>query len=442
MAGVVGVYLGVDLGTTHVKAMAWDTERREAFPTASRPTPWQSGTVQSMTGDALYETALQVMHEALTSLSTPRPPLAIAIASLGESGLYVDAAGHSLGPIVGWLDTRGTEAAFQALTGRYGASELFCRTGISPEPKYGLFRMRVQHPPASTGTYWLQLADYLIWRLSGGARVTHASLAARTMAFNFAGQNWDAELLQFAEVTPTALPEIRWTSEPAGTVRGVSGLIDGARLVAAGHDHAVAAYGAAIGPHDMLDSSGTGEALIVTGVSPIFTDAALRIGTMWQPAVSDGLEHTVDGLVRVDGGGAAETWARALFGVSLKDDLAWPDVLPKFRVDGFGFGEGAFTDLDASAGREALYAAVLDGVAEHIKARIDAIEAMLGKHFSDLVVTGGVLHHHTWLGRRRAIARRPFRLMEPGEGALFGAVRRAVRSAGQDAPPEPVFLEL
>ncbi|MCL5967253.1 MAG: FGGY family carbohydrate kinase [Firmicutes bacterium] len=435
----MAVYLGVDLGTTHIKAMAWDTKMNKAFPMASSPTPWRHGAAQTMTGDALYETALRVMHEALSALPSPRAPLAIAVASLGESGLYVDGGGQSLGPIVGWLDTRGTVKAFDDLMGRYPASTLFRRTGMSPEPKYGLFRMRVQYPPAHKykGAYWLQLADYLIWRLSGGVRVTHASLAARTMAFDLQRHVWDAELLDFAGLTPADLPEIRWTAEPAGSVRGISPHLDGAQLVVAGHDHAVAAYGARLGPHDILDSSGTGEALVVIGVSPIFTEEALRIGTMWQPALADSQEHAIGGLVRIDGGGAAEKWARSLFGITLDDDLILPAVHPTFNVEGFGFGEAAFTHLDANSRGEALYAAVLDGVAEHIRSRIDATEVMLGKRFSDVVVAGGVLHHQLWLRRRRVIGGRPFRLMEPGEGALFGAVRWAVRTAGRDVPPEP-----
>jgi sugar (pentulose or hexulose) kinase len=433
----MAVYLGVDLGTTHVKAMVWDAEENRLY-LASAPTPWVHRGQQEMDGDALYGAALAVMHEALSALSRPAQPMAVAIASMGESGLFVDGTGRELTPMVGWLDIRGTTDSFYALVRQYGAGALFRRTGMSPEPKYGIARMKVQRPASSQPVYWLQAADYLLWRLSGGERTTHPSLAARTMAFNLGKGDWDDELLGFAELSRAALPRLVAQPEIVARVRHVGASLDGAGVTVAGHDHGVAAYGAELGPAAILDSSGTGEALIVMSRTPTFSEAALRIGTMWQPAVSTEDAGLVAGLIRIDGGGAAEAWARQTFGITIDARLVLPDEHPIFDPEGFGFGAARFYAL-GGATPEALYAAVLDGVARHIGERIADVETLLGAHFPHVLMTGGAAHHRAWLTRRRQILARPLKLMDPDEGVLFGAVRWAVAAAGQHALPTAAF---
>lgn len=61
---------------------------------------------------------------------------------------------------------------------------------------------------------------WLIWNLTGGptggAHVTDVSNASRTMLMNLKTCKWQPELLEFFDVSPAILPEIRSSSEVYG----------------------------------------------------------------------------------------------------------------------------------------------------------------------------------------------------------------------------------
>ena len=101
--------IGIDVGTSSVRAIAFD-ERGRRLAAASRPTPTKIvETGGEFDPDAIFATVLAALAEVAQGLAG-RPVAGIAVASVGESCVLIDAAGRSLAPSIVWHDRR-TEAA-------------------------------------------------------------------------------------------------------------------------------------------------------------------------------------------------------------------------------------------------------------------------------------------------------------------------------------------
>src|SRR3546814_10663090 len=113
----------------------------------------------------------------------------------------------------------------------------------------------IRRPPRSTRTDTLfpyttlfrslafgTIDSWLMWQLTQGDKhVSDVSNASRTMLFNVHSNEWDAELLQMLDITPTVMPQVLASSAEFGAVQtnllghsiticGVAGEIGGAHV--------------------------------------------------------------------------------------------------------------------------------------------------------------------------------------------------------------------
>src|SRR5689334_15333446 len=100
--------LGLDAGTTSIKAWLYDAASGRPVGGAARPTPVVSPRAGWAEHDpeALWQAAADSIRAALAGAPAARPVVALAIASMGEAGVPLDQHGAPLGPIVAYYDTR------------------------------------------------------------------------------------------------------------------------------------------------------------------------------------------------------------------------------------------------------------------------------------------------------------------------------------------------
>jgi sugar (pentulose or hexulose) kinase len=406
--------LGLDVGTTAVKAAVIDGEGREVAH-GRAPTPWREvPTGAELDPDELLRAAARAGAEALAA--APEGEVAgVGVAGMAETGVLLDARGRPAVPSIAWHDTRGGEEAVRLATD-LGEHDFAARTGLPPSSLCTLAKyawMRAHRPESAGGVRWLNIGEWIVRGL-GGEEAAELSLASRTGFYDLhARAPWD-EALAWAGAPAGLAPD----AVPAGTPMGRADdrllpAAAGAALTVGGHDHLAAAVGAgAAGEGDVLDSCGTAEAF-VRAVAPLEPEAVVR-------SVAGGVTvgwHAVEGRQALLGA----VWAGATLG----------RLLAELGIAAEERGELEAAALDAHPGSDtpaARYRAALEEVGRQGADVLRRMEAVAGSPAQRLVVTGG------WAtgAAARAVKREHLGAFEHSPAISTGA-RGAALAAGRAA---------
>jgi len=260
------VLVGVDVGTTSIKALAVSTSGR-VVGEASAPTPWRhQGPWADADAGELASVSIAMCAAAARSASTSTSVhvTGIGVTGIAEAGALIDVTGRPCAPILAWFDPRGDTTAVKATV---TAREYQRATGRRLNSKPSLMKilwLRDHVPSARTAERHLCVAEWIV-RALGGREVSEASLASRTgMLDILLREPWPMAV----ELVGDLLPRERvWAGDPAGTAGGdgVPEILRGATLTVAGLDHQAAALiSGAVSDGALFDSMGTAEALIRT----------------------------------------------------------------------------------------------------------------------------------------------------------------------------------
>ncbi len=384
--------LGVDLGTTAVKAAAF-TVGGELLATARRATPvtrFGSGLLEHDAG-ALMSAAFDVMRECTERLPGGCRVEGIAAASMGEAGTVVDGDGAALRPVIAWFDTRaGDEAAWWE--SEVGAARIYELTGQTLDPNLGAHKLlwvRGNEPDVfARARKWLSAPDLLVRRLSG-REVTDLTIASRTMLLDRRRRDWSEELLDAAGIDRELLPEVAAAGTQVGGLlpdaADAIGLPAGTPVSLGGHDHLCAAFAARGGEQRPVDSTGTAEGLVTPVAAPLTGDPGLKSHVSCYPDVVPGA-YVLSAQVGL-AGGLVEWLARAAFrDAGGEYEQMFAEVPQPLRFSGVichpVFGRGASPWWDPAGARGAflgLTIATTDerasfGRRRHAQRRLDAAQ--------------------------------------------------------------------
>ncbi len=216
---VTQLLLGIDEGTTAVKAVLYDlrlrpllAEERRVATTHPRP-----GWVEQ---DA--EEVLEAVVDAVAALleGTDGEVVTCGLDHQGESVLAWDAdSGRALTPIVVWQDKRSQEVldrldpeTARAVTERSGLP-------IDPYFSAGKLAWLLEHALAGTDGVRLGTVDAFLTDRLGGIFATDPSTASRTQLSRIGAAEWDPWLCERLGVPPDGLPPIRDSAGHLGTLR-------------------------------------------------------------------------------------------------------------------------------------------------------------------------------------------------------------------------------
>ena len=258
------MYLGIDLGTSALKALILGEDGRivaqQSAPLeVSRPHPqW------SEQSPADWWRALAI---ALGELARAQPQAMRAVRAIGLSGqmhgaVLLDAAGEVLRPAILWNDGR-SEPQCAELTERVPRLAQIAGNLAMPgftAPK--LLWVRDHQPQVFAKVARVLLPkDWLRFKL-GGEFFTDASDASGTLWLDVAARDWSDELLGACGLTRAQMPALVEGSAPAGRLRADVaerfGLRTGIAIAGGGGDNAASAIGmGANAPGDGFVSLGT-----------------------------------------------------------------------------------------------------------------------------------------------------------------------------------------
>jgi xylulokinase len=297
--------IGLDIGTTGCKAIVFDEEGR-ILGQGSREYPVLTPRPDWAEQDAgqVWHNAWDALQEAVASAGDD-PPVALALSVQGEAVTPVDSEGVPLRPMMLGMDTR-TGAENDWLAGRFGAEELFNRTGmpvhtINTLPKM-LWLKRHEPEVWKAADQFLLYEDLFLRRLGGEARISHC-LASRTQMYDLAAGDWADDILDACGIDRERLAPL---APDGGGVVGVLrsdlaselGLSNEVLLVSGGHDQACASVGSGVIQAGLaMVSTGTAEVVEVATATP---DEAGWFQPVGRPALRQGnisvYRHAVPGL--------------------------------------------------------------------------------------------------------------------------------------------------
>jgi sugar (pentulose or hexulose) kinase len=432
-------WLGVDIGTTSTKAVVYD-DCGSPLGSARVPTRWSSaGTHVDIDPDVLLNGAVQAANEAVAETPESVRISGIGLASMGETGVLVDAAGRPISAAIAWHDPR-DDAQVTALGEQVGRSTFEERTGKPLRSQFSLTKHRwlVDHEPATRkAVRRFNVAEWVARGL-GADESCELSLACRTGWYDLFAGRWDDDLLAWSGTDASLMPPLVEAGTAIGTVTSEDAhpRLRGAVVTLCGHDHQTAAVGCgAENAGDELDSSGTAEALVRT-VSPDLT--ADDVGRLAAAGV------TVD--ISIQGG----RWS--LLG-GTQGGLVMQRTLTLLGVDWSGLGA-----LDAAAQAErataglaveveggamslsvtgevspgGLWRRVVDTVTAEAADLHDTMSSVVGAHRRIIAAGGWCASATVREAKRRLLGDVVFAdVDEPG---TFGAAILAARAAGHLGP--------
>tara|TARA_A100001035_G_scaffold152692_1_gene120187 strand:- start:263 stop:1663 length:1401 start_codon:yes stop_codon:yes gene_type:complete len=272
-----GVVVGVDVGTTSMKAAAFALDGRSVGE-ASVETPWDvgAGGETDMDVERLTRDFIGLVAELVETTGTK--PIGIGITGMAETGVVVDDHGAARHRAFAWFDQRG---ATELDDMQPSIRDAFAgTTGLALKAECSLSKLlwlQAQGFTINTGDVWLNAQEFLGFRLTG-IRATEPSLASRTALWDQDGRPW-TQALDLIGVSENFIPPFL----AAGTSLGVVGdgcpeSMRGAVVTVTGHDHLVAAIGSgAVGSNQLFNSCGTADVLVRSVPWVIDADARAQL---------------------------------------------------------------------------------------------------------------------------------------------------------------------
>ena len=443
------MFLGIDLGTSSLKAVLVDPDERvvaEASEplTVSRPQPLWS--------EQSPEDWWQALDRTLRRLKAGWPAEMAGVRGLGLSGqmhgaVLLDAQDRVLRPAILWSDGR-SGAECRLLEEREPRSRAITGNLAMPgftAPK--LVWVQRHEPEIFAGVAMVLLPkDYLRLRLTGEP-ISDMSDSAGTLWLDVARRRWSQAMLDATGLSETAMPRLVEGSESGGVLRDALatewGLPKGVIVAGGAGDNAASAVGiGAITPGQGFLSLGTSGVIFVTSAAYSANPAQAvhsfchALPGLWhQMAVMLSAASSLSWISGVTG----TTEAALLDEITNETDRPGEVVfLPYLSGERTPHNDpqatGLFAGLTHGTRRSELGRAVLEGVGFSFAEGLAALEAA-GPRIETLSVIGGGARSALWGEILAAILDRPLEYRAGGErGGAFGAARLARLAVTGEAP--------
>ena len=402
--------LALDQGTTSSRAIVFDragsvvAAAQKEFPQIFPKPGW----VEHDPRD-IWSTQAGVAAEALTKANVSATDIAaIGITNQRETTIVWDrATGQPICNAIVWQDRR-TASICDRLRARKLDRMIRRKTGLvidayfsATKVQWILKNVKGARAKARAGELAFGTVDsWLVWNLTGGTvHVTDVSNASRTMLFNIAKGEWDAELLTLFDVPRSMLPEVRSSSE----IYGETTLL-GAPIPIAGiaGDQQAALFGQGCTKPGMVKNTyGTGCFMLMnTGTKPIASKNNLLTTVAWR--IGDRTEYALEGSIFI--AGAVVQWLRdglEFFRSAAEVEAmaaSVPDTGGVYLVPAFAglgaphwdqYARGTMVGLTRGTTKAHIARAALEGIALQVMDVLKAMEADSGIKLKELRVDGG-----------------------------------------------------
>lgn len=402
--------LGIDLGTTGVRAAAFTpegTRLAEASVASGYRTPAPG---RAEADPEAWWSATCALTRRLADAIRPRRIAAVGVTGQAPTAVLIDGDGEVVRPAILWLDTR-ADAEAAEIERRIGAAAAWAisRNRLHAYflgPKLAWLRRHEPQAIARTARV-LQSHAYVVFKLTGAMVIDDSTATLCAPLWDPVARAWSDEACAALDVPRRILPERRRAHDVAGVVDAAAaratGLERATPVVVGGGDFASATLGAGVVEQ--------GQAALMLGTA----------GNLLMPLHDAGLDprlinshHVGCDRSLVLGGtlsGAVQEWFRGALGLDVDfDTLDAEAAKAPLGADGLLFlpylqGErtplwnprarGAYLGLGLGHGRGHLYRALLEGVALSFR-HCQAVMAEHGVTLDEVVAVNGGARSALW----------------------------------------------
>ena len=437
------MYLGIDIGTTAVKAVLFDGDGRELGAGLAEYTLLTPGPDVVELNPAEYTAAARRAAEAALAASK-RPPeeiRGVGITGQAETLICVDQSGRALGNAIVWLDNRAKAEAAE-LEARFGIAEL-CRisgqTEMLPCWPAAKIRWLAKHDPERfrKTAGFLMVEDFLAWELTRNF-ATCRGLMPSSLYYDLSSGEYYPAMLEALEIDSGRLPRLLEPGECAGVTVSGGFLPPGIPVTICPLDHVCGCLGSGGGDGVVTETTGCTLALCAPLPGLIY-DPERRLGTYhgylpgsfvflpWAPTAGMLLRYFRDrfapdlgyaDLDRIAAG--VPPGAEGLVMLPHCAGAVSPVVNPAAR--------GVVYGVTLAHGREHFARAVMESVACLLNDNLLALEEM-GVKISELRSLGGAARSRLWLQIKADILNKPVTTLESTEATSLGAAILAAVAA-------------
>ena len=448
--------LGLDVGTTGCKAIAFDTGGnilgqgfREYGVICDAPAKAEQDAEQ------VWLLTREVLREAVVR-SGAKDIRALSVSVQGDAIIPVDKNFQALHPAILGMDYRSRLQSEQCAE-TLGAFALFQRTGMRPHPMNSLTKvllLRELAPAVFDRAFRVvTYADFLLGKL-GGEGVIDYTMASRTMAFDLESLKWSPEIHEALGLNASLWSPAVASGTPVGTIRRALaeelGLPPDLLLVAGGHDQTCAAIGAgAIRKGLGTVSTGTAEVLSTAIDKPVLSREMFDGFYPCYLHAKSGMYFTfslnhIGGILlkwwrdnfaasEVNGAASHAQDAYQVIDENMPEGLSPVMFLPHLNGSGTPTcdleSKGAVVCLTLATTRHDIAKAILEGLTFELRTNLDTMGSC-GIEIAELVAVGGGAKSARWLQLKADVLNRPLRTLHCREAACLGAALLAGTAAG------------
>jgi len=437
--------MGLDIGTSNIKVIIFDTDVGKISDSSHCPTPIYHPLPEQSEHNP--ELLWQVIASVIRGIAYKFDIKAIGISSFAEAGLPLNSDFEAIYPIIAWHDRR-TMPLVKEIKSKISEQEIFSITGQKVGFSFGLLKilwLKKHHPEIFDNTAkWVSVPDYIHFKLSGQL-ATDYTQASRTLMFDQSKKEWSKRLMQIVGFSSRQLPEIY----PSGTAIGsitksaieITGLNKKTLCVLGGHDHLCGAYACGGStPEEMIDSMGTSQALIAFSSNFKPSKKILDAGYVHYAHVTPRKYLYKGGLKAA---GKILSWSEKVFkhSVKLYDEAALsgysPDLpywLPSFHGSGTPFrqpqAQAVLFGLNPNHTGEDISLALLESFAFWLRLNFDLMTKITEHTPKKLIAIGGANQNKALQLFKASIINKIIMIPNTPEASAVGAALLAAVGCG------------
>ncbi len=435
------MYIGVDLGSTNIKAAIYDSGMtlldRQSIPVSYIR---ENGFVEF--DPEQYFSQLDLLLQGMLQKNNLRHIKEIALTGQAESLVVLDRDGKSLMNVISWMDERSV-AECELLSQKFSPAQCEAVTGqlavLPTWPATKILWLQKNRPEVfqNAGCYML-LKDYIVYRLSG-VMASDMSIATFSFYFDIYNKCYWRDMLDAIGVSEAQLPPLQEPCTVAGTLLPALanrwGLEAGTGVNIGTLDHFAGMIGTGNTNFGGITLS-TGTVMALSTIAGESTPKSCGIAMHY-----GFLPNTHIMLPVAESGGVSLEWFRRTTGIDYdvmnrelavrpKNDLLFLPYLvgtnaPEFDTDGVGVFWGLRQEHDAID----MAGAVMEGVSFVLRKNCDHIRKN-GVTPTAIIATGGGAKSPIWCQMQADITGIPVWIPTEKEAACLGAAMIAAVSSG------------